>query len=221
MPDQTRGRYAKLGALATFLFGILLTVIGGRLILYDQLLTVHGREVIGEITDTGSTRRSSGGYVDFIRYRFRDASGEIHSGQSSGYSGTVGETIRLEYSPAFPFVHRVSGEGENTGYRWRWALLGIGLLFAVAGMHWFLHTRYRLRLADRLAREGAAVQGRVSRISDGGRTIEYRYATGAGSFRGKTMALPTAVVAEYSETDAVAVLYDPASHKRSVLKVEI
>ncbi len=221
MPDQTKGRYAKLGALATFLFGILLSVIGGRLILYDQLLTVHGRDVIGEIIDTGSVRHSSGGYVDFIRYRFKDAAGEIHSGQSSGYSGTIGETIRLEYSPVLPFVHRVSGEGENMGYRWRWAFLGVGLLFAVAGMRWFLHTRYRLRLVARLAREGAAVEGTVGRIADGGRTIEYRYTTEAGSFRGKTMALPPAVVGEYRETDTVEVLYDPASHKRSVLRIEL
>ena len=210
-----------IGGIAFFLFGMLLLIIGGRLILYQHLLTTRGQKVIGSIFDSGSVQRSSGGYVPFIRYRFRDGTGSFHSGQSSGYSGDIGETILLEYFPAFPFIHRVSGEGKNKGYKWRGFILGAGFLFSIAGIHWFLHTRNRVRLGARLRHEGIMVKGVVHQITDSGHTITYRYTTHAGIFHGKTLALPKALVQQYREKDPVEVLYEPASPKRSVLEIEL
>jgi hypothetical protein len=175
---------------------------------------------LGEIIDTGSVRSSGGGSVDFIQYKFTDGAGGFHTGQSSGYTGKIGETIRITYSPAYPFIHRVAGEGRKTGYQWRWAIFGAGLFFAVAGLHWFFHTRGRIRLGRRLLRKGAVVTGVVQRITDDGRTITYRYRVGPQEYGGKTMALPADLVREYEENDRVEVIYDPEAPRRSVLKME-
>jgi hypothetical protein len=145
----------------------------------------------------------------------------LHTGQSSGYSGAIGETILLEYSPDLPFLHRVSGEGQNKGYQWRWFIFGAGVLFFTAGIHSWLHARARVRLCARLSSEGILTKGIVLRITDRGRTISYQYTTDSGSFHGKTMALPIKLVGQYKEKDRISVLYDPALHKRSVLKIEL
>ncbi|MEQ8262287.1 DUF3592 domain-containing protein [Pseudohaliea sp.] len=130
-----------IGALAATLFGLGLAVVGGRLVVYDELLENGGETVVAEITASGSVRRSSGGYVDYIRYWFTDPKGRVRSGQSSGYAGQVGETILVRYASRFPGIHRVSGEGAGLGYRWRWVLVAIGLLFLFAGVRWLLLLR--------------------------------------------------------------------------------
>ena len=130
-----------IGASVATLFGLALLVVGGRLVVYEHLLTREGRTVPAEITEAGSVRHSSGGYVDYVRYRFADPGGQVHHGQASGYSGATGETILVQYASRFPAVHRVSGEGRNTGYRWRWAFVGIGAVFLVAGGRWLLNLR--------------------------------------------------------------------------------
>ena len=219
--NRPKTKYAMAGGIICILFGLTLSVIGARLVFYQHFLEVRGQKVIGKITDTGTVRHSSGGYVNYIRYSFNDNSGKMHNGQSSGYSGKIGETILLEYSPDFPFIHRVSGEGRNKGYQWRWFILGAGLLFSIAGIHWFLHTRARIRLCVRLSMEGILTKGIVLQITDSGRTITYQYTTDSGSFRGKTMALPVKLVQQHKENDQVEVLYDPEYHQRSVLKIEL
>ncbi len=212
-----------MGSAAFVLFGLVLLVIGGRLIVYDLLLSGgSGEKIIGEITDAGSVHRSSGGYVNYIRYRFQDASGDFHTGQSSGYSGKAGETILLEYSPTFPFIHRVSGEGKNRGYRFRWPIAAAGLLFAIAGIHWFLYTRGRIRLGNRLSQKGIPVTGKIDRITYDGKVIEYSYQTDTGTvYRGKSLPLPLEKVKQLGEGDSVEVLYDPLDKKRSILKMEV
>jgi hypothetical protein len=130
-----------IGALTATLFGLALLILGGRLVAYEYLLTTGGETALAEITETGSVRRSSGGYVDYVRYRFTDSAGTIRNGQASGYSGQVGETILVEYSGRFPGVHRVSGEGNGLGYRWRWALVAIGAVFVFGGVRWLLMLR--------------------------------------------------------------------------------
>ncbi|RJP88919.1 MAG: DUF3592 domain-containing protein [Desulfobacteraceae bacterium] len=217
---KSKIRYVALGSAAFFLFGMGLLIIGGRLALYQYLLTGQGQKVIGVVTETGSVQRTSGGWVDYIRYRFQDASGNFHTGLSSNYSGVTGESVLLEYSPSYPFIHRVSGEGKRAGYTWRWAMCGAGLLFCMAGIHWWVYTLKRIRLAGRLAREGRTIQGFVKKITDNGRTIQYEYNTGSDLYQGKTMALPMALVKQYKESDPVEVLFDPARHELSVLKLE-
>lgn len=219
--NRSKAKYDMVGVIICILFGFALTLIGARLIFYHHFLEVRGQKVVGRITDSGSVKHSSGGYVNYIRYSFNDASGELHTGQSSGYSGEFGETILLEYSPDLPFLHRVSGEGQNKGYRWRWFILGAGVLFLIAGIHWWLHTRARIHLCDRLSSEGLLTEGIVLQITDSGRTISYQYTIDSGSFQGKTMSLPIKLVRQYKEKDQILVLYDRAFPKRSVLKIEL
>lgn len=219
--SNSKTRYSTIGGLVFFLFGMILFIIGGRLIMYQFLLIAHGDEITGKIIDSGSVRGSSGGYVNYIRYQFKDDAGNLHTGQSSGYSGEPGATILLEYVPFFPIIHRISGEGQTKGYKWRWFIFGVGLLFSIAGIHWLLHTRARVRLGARLSHEGIMVKGIVHRITDNGRTITYLYTTNLGIFGGKTLPLPKTLVQEYREKDQVEVLYDPAFNKRSVLKIEL
>jgi len=214
-------RYAFYGAIAFFLFGLILAVIGGRLIVYQYMLTEHGETIIGAITKTGRTRHSSGGHVNYIRYRFRDGEGRVHTGQSSGYSGEVGEDILLEYAPALPLIHRVAGEGRKKGYAWRWVIFGFGLLLTVAGFHWFANTRGRIRLGERLRHSGISVTGTITRITDQGRTITYGYKTKAGKFSGKTLPLSKKIVQRFSAGNGIDVLYDPSNHQKSVLNIEL
>lgn len=221
MAASSKLRYIFFGSLAFVLFGMTLAVIGGRLIVYQHILTKHGETIIGEIIKTGRTHRSTGGYVNFIHYQFRDAAGTLHTGQSSGYTGEVGEDILLEYAPAFPFIHRVAGEGRNKGYAWRWAILGFGLLLTAAGIHWFVNTRGRIRLGERLRYSGIKITGTVQRITDQGRTITYAYKTDAGECTGKTLALPAEIVQGFSSGDSIEVLCDPSNPRRSVLKIEL
>ena len=130
-----------IGAFTASFFGLALLILGGRLAAYEYLLTTGGETALAEITETGSVRRSSGEYLDYVRYRFTDPAGTIRSVQASGYSGQVGETILVKYSERFPAVHRASGEGGGLGYHWRWALVGIGAVFVFGGGRWLLMLR--------------------------------------------------------------------------------
>ncbi len=124
-----------VGAMTAAIFGLGLLLVGGRLVAYDRMLA-EPEKVSGVVIDSGSTRSSRGGYVNYVRYAFVDQSGRTRSGTSSGYSGKNGESILIEYSPRFPSVHRVAGEGRTTAYQWRWHIAGFGLFFLVAGAHW-------------------------------------------------------------------------------------
>jgi len=128
-------------AFAVTLFGLGLLTVGGRLVVYEYLLAADGKTALAEITDTGSVRRSAGGYVDFVRYRFVDRTGTTRSGSANGYTGTIGETILVEYSAAIPAIHRVSGAGTGPGYAWRWALVAAGSVFVFGGGRWLLMLR--------------------------------------------------------------------------------
>ncbi len=87
--------------------------------------------------NSGQTRSSRGGNINFIRYEFVDQFGKIQIGTSSGYSGRNGENILVEYCSRFPSIHRVAGEGKTIGYEWRWPIGGFGLFLLVAGVHWW------------------------------------------------------------------------------------
>jgi hypothetical protein len=130
-----------MGAVAAALFGLGLLIVGGRLVAYDYLLTAGGETTSAEIIEVGSVPHSSGGYVDYLKYRFTDPDGTVRYGQSSGYSGQVGDTILIHYSRRFTAVHRVSSEGGGLGYRWRWAFVAIGALFLFGGARWLLMIR--------------------------------------------------------------------------------
>lgn len=123
------------GAFFTALFGLGVLVVGGRLVAYDHLLS-DPVEVSGEIIDSGRTTSSRGGSASYVRYQFADQSGTSHVGTSSGYSGSRGESVLVEHSSRFPFIHRVAGEGSTTGYEWRWYISCFGLFFLVVGVHW-------------------------------------------------------------------------------------
>jgi len=220
MLRNPKTRYVAIGSIAFFLFGLTLAVIGGRLIFYQYLLSTHGRKVVGEITEAGTFHRSSGVNSGFIKYSFIDSSGRYRSGRSSGYSGEVGETVLLEYVPSYPFVHRVSGEGNRISYRWRWMICISGCIFGMAGIHWGIVTNRRILLAERLGKNGIAVVGRVMQIADGGRTIVYEYAIESEKYKGKTFAMPLETVKKFKPNDRVDLYVDPLSHRKSVLKIE-
>lgn len=99
--SNSKNRYLTIGGLAFFLFGMIFFIIGERLIMYQFLLISHGDEITGEIIDSGSVRGSFGGYVNYIRYQFKDDAGNVHTGQISGYSGEPGATIILKFLPSF------------------------------------------------------------------------------------------------------------------------
>ncbi|MBD3222322.1 DUF3592 domain-containing protein [bacterium] len=132
-----------LGPLTAILLGLVLLVVGGRLVLYQRLLAHDAAIALAEVVETGSVRRSSGGTVGFITYRFQDADGDAHGGRSTGYTGEVGETVRVEYSRRFPSIHRLGGEGDRLGTRWRWVFVGVGLMFTVAGVRWLRDVLHR------------------------------------------------------------------------------
>lgn len=221
MIGNPKTRYIVLGSIAFFCFGLVLFFIGGRFIVYHYLFSEYGTKVIGEVTYVGTSHRPTGGTVDFIRYRFSDSRGNFHSGESSGYSGVVGETVLLEYVPDYPFISRVAGEGKNTAYGWRWAIFSAGLLFSFAGIHWIISTRNRMRLGDYLLINGIRLKGTVIRIADGGRTIEYEYYIGSDKYKGKTLALPAGIVKNHSPGGEVEVYADPAKGGKSILKIEL
>ncbi|NJK60070.1 MAG: hypothetical protein HC918_07330 [Oscillatoriales cyanobacterium SM2_1_8] len=131
----TQTQNQLLGALVAAIFGLGLFTVGGRLIIYEHLLTDPAKTT-GSIVSSGSTRSSRGGYVSYVRYKFLDHSGIYHSGIGNGYSGKTGELILIEYSSRFPYIHRVAGEGKNTGYEWRWYIFCTGIFFFIVGVHW-------------------------------------------------------------------------------------
>lgn len=136
MPIRLSESQSQLvGALVAALFGLGLLIVGRRLIFYDHVLA-EPVTVLAAVVDAGQTRSSGGGSVNFVRYRFVDSHGKTRTGTSSGYSGTTGEAILVEYASRYPFVHRVAGEGKTSGYAWRWPIAGLGLFFLVAGVHW-------------------------------------------------------------------------------------
>lgn len=130
-----------MGAVAATLLGLGLLIVGGRLIAYDDLLATGGEMASAEIIEVGSVHRSSGGNVNYLKYRFTDPEGTVRYGQSRGYSGQIGDTILIHYSRRFPGVHRVSSESGGLGYRWRWAFVAIGILFLFGGGRWLLMIR--------------------------------------------------------------------------------
>ncbi|OYY74964.1 MAG: hypothetical protein B7Y40_03175 [Gammaproteobacteria bacterium 28-57-27] len=103
-----------VGAIVAAIFGIGLFVVGGRLIVYEYMLA-EPVTVSGLIVDSGNTRSSHGGNINFIRYEFVDQLGKTRLGTSSGYSGKKGDNILLEYCSRFPSIHRVAGEGKTSG----------------------------------------------------------------------------------------------------------
>jgi hypothetical protein len=135
-------RRELVGAAVAAMFGFVVLAIGARLIVLQYLLTDPVRAT-GLVIQSGSTRSSQGGSVNFVRYSFVDPSGSVRIGTSSGYTAPKGAPILVEYSARFPALHRVAGEGRSAGYRWRWSIAGFGLFFLVAGLHW----GWRLRQA--------------------------------------------------------------------------
>lgn len=219
--SESAFRHALLGAILFAAFGIVLAGIGGRLVVYDHLLGDRAESVLATITGTGTTRSSSGHSSRYIRYRFVDAAGTERKGLTSGYSGVVGETVRVEYARGLSRIHRVAGSARMPGYRWRWAILGGGLLFLVAGTHWGVTTERRRRLARRLVRRGRRIEGEIARISQDRRSIEYRYRAGGAEHRGRSTALARERTTDLSDGDPTTVVYDPAAPDRSVLELEI
>lgn len=132
---KTNDRKSLFATIAIILFGLVVATLGGRLVVYQNLLESNSERVTGTITKASYMHRASGGNVSYIHYRFQDQAGDYHKGKSSGYSGAKGEPILLEYVPAYPFIHRVSGEKRHRGYRWRWAITGAGLFFMFAGIY--------------------------------------------------------------------------------------
>jgi hypothetical protein len=131
-----------VGAIAAGIFGLGLFVVGGRLIIYDYMLA-EPVKVLGLVIDSGRTLTSRSGNASYVRYQFIDAFGMTRSGTSSGYSEMKGGDILVEYSPRFPSIHRVAGEGDTSGYQWRWFIAGFGLFFLVVGLHWGWSIRKR------------------------------------------------------------------------------
>jgi hypothetical protein len=137
MPIRLSESQSQLvGAIVAAIFGLGLFVVGGRLVIYEYMLA-EPVQVSGSIIDSGQTRSSRGGNINFIRYEFIDQHGKTQIGTSSGYSGKNGGNILVEYCPHFPSIHRVAGEGNTSGYEWRWPITGFGLFFLFVGIHWW------------------------------------------------------------------------------------
>ena len=125
-----------LGAITAGIFGLGLIVAGCRLVIYYYMLT-EPVKVSGFVTSSGRALISRSGNTNFVRYQFVDQFGKTQGGTSSGYSGGQGGDILIEYSPRFPSIHRVAGEGKTSGYQWRWFISGFGMFFLVVGLHWW------------------------------------------------------------------------------------
>ena len=121
--------------LAFCLVGLGLAAIGGWHVVWHHAIESEPERVIGVVTESGHFTSSRNATTRWVRYRFQDHSGTTHEGRSSGYFVVPGETIALEYARSRPGFNRVAGEGDRPATRWRWAILGAGLLFLVAGVH--------------------------------------------------------------------------------------
>lgn len=119
-----------IGAIIAGVIGLGLLIVGGRLIVYDYLLT-EPVTISALVIDSGRLNMSRGSNTNFVRYQFIDQFGETQGGLSSGYSEQKGGNILIEYSPRFPSIHRIAGEGKTSGYQWRWFIAGCGLFFLV------------------------------------------------------------------------------------------
>ncbi len=115
--------------------GLGLAAIGGWHVVWHHAIESEPERVIGVVIDSGSHTTSGRPDTRWLQYRFKDQTGRAHEGRSSGYFDAVGETIAVEYARSRPGFNRVEGEGDRPATRWRWAILGAGLLFLVAGMH--------------------------------------------------------------------------------------
>ena len=131
-------RNQRIGALKAALFGLVVLLVGLRLVVYSSLLADPSR-AIGVVTETGTTQGTSGRRASYIRYQFVDAAGVQRAGTSTGYASPAGESVAIEYATDYAWIHRVAGEGRQTGYEWRWYISAFGAFFLIAGIHWSWH----------------------------------------------------------------------------------
>ena len=196
----------RLGLAGMLAFGLVLAGFGLHPVLRDALLDAHGVQIVAAVIDAGSVASSGGTRVGFIRYTFKDAEGTSHEGQSSGYSGIVGESVLVEYAPSFPFVHRLVGEDRRLPAGWRWAIAGFGLLLGVAGIHGLIVLHRTMRLVHHLRRASPRLTGRILRRSHDGRIVDYDYQVSGRTRRHRTLPLPASAWQDISPGDTIALL---------------
>jgi len=199
-------RQQRLGYTGMLAFGLLLTGFGLHPVMRDAVLDADGVQTLASVVDAGSVRSSGASRVGFIRYEFRDAEGTPHEGQSSGYSGTVGDAVLVEYAPAFPFVHRLVGEDRRLTPGWRWGIAGFGLLLVLASIHGLSVLRRTRRLIQQLRQAAPRLSGRVIRRSSDGRTVDYDFTVRGRLHRRRTLPLPRSAWEGVSPGDAIALL---------------
>lgn len=220
MPWPPILRQQRFGYAGMVLFGLVLVGFGMQPLLRDALLEAHGVQTLATVVNAGSVPSSGGSRVGFIRYAFKDSEGATHDGQSSGYSGTVGESVLIEYAPSLPFIHRLVGEDRRLTAGWRWAISGFGALLAVAGIHGLTVLRRTWRLAQRLRRASPRLTGRVLRRSHDGRTLDYDYTTKGRTRRRRTLPLPRSAWHDVSPGDDIALLSTDAEATEVLTAVE-
>jgi len=197
-------------------FGLLFFAIGLGLAGSNAAFERWGEDVIGTVTDTGSTPGVDG--ANYVAYGFTDPDGVERSGRSSGYSGTVGETILIEYLSTWPSWNRVAGAGKRPA-KWQWAICGFGGLFALIGVQWGFAIRNRRRLAARLEVRGRRATGRV--LSVASNTVRYEFEAPTGeTIPGHTLGNPFPGLERFRAGEPAEILYDPEDPKRSVLDGE-
>lgn len=112
--------------------GLALAAVGGWYVVWHHTIEAAPERVIGTVIDSGHHVSNRSATTRWVQYQFQDHTSKLLQGRSAGYSGVVGESIALEYARQRPGFHRVAGEGYRPATRWRWAILGVGLVFLVA-----------------------------------------------------------------------------------------
>lgn len=220
MPWPHLLRQKRLGYAGMLAFGLVLVGFGLQPLIRDVLIEAHGVQTVATVVDAGSVPSSGGSRVGFIRYEFKDADGAPHAGQSSGYSGTVGESVLVEYAPSFPFVHRLVGEDRRLAKGWHWGMAGFGLLLLMAGTHSLIVLRRTWGLVQRLRRASPRLTGRVIRRSHDGRTLDYEYAASGRTRRRRTLPMPMSAWQGVSPGDDIALLATDAEANEVLTVVE-
>ncbi|HEX7895984.1 MAG TPA: DUF3592 domain-containing protein [Terriglobales bacterium] len=140
-----RSTSPAVSALVIGGFGLVLLLISGGGMWINHLYQSEGIQVIAKVTNSSRMYSSRSSY-NVVYYRFTLSDGRTFTGNQSGYSGTPGSSILIDYLPSSPSTNRV--DGSNTHDQKRLPLIMVaGAFFVFIG--WQAYIVQRRKLADR------------------------------------------------------------------------
>ena len=195
--------------------GLLFFLIGAGVLGSHAAFDRFGERTVGTVTGSGQLGGTSS--VRYVEFEFADPSGERFSGRSSGYGGTAGETILVEYLAGWPRWNRVAGAGRKARPWLGWVTAG-GAAFTLIGLHWHVLARRRRRTKERLELDGKAATGHVTELASG--AVRYEFLLDETRVQGRTLGVGFVGFEELTVGCVVPILFDPGDPEINVLACE-